>query len=315
MKLIVCIALFFGGSLFAQSTSRVKTLDFEPVDAQRQREVPVKCYFTEDGESRPVILFSHGLGGSRNNNPYLGNHWAAQGYIVVFVQHAGSDEAVWKSAAPRDRFEKLKGAANLRSTLDRFRDIPFVLDQLERWNSEEGHPLNGRFDLEKIGMCGHSFGAVTTQALMGQKFPANRSFAEPRFDAFLPMSPSIPRKMDAAQAFGEIKAPVLCMTGTKDGSPIDPTATPESRTEVYQEMPEGDKYQLLLKDAEHHAFGDGGRPGQTAQLPHHHPAILNISTKFWDAYLKDDPAAKVWLQSSGVRKAAKLADGDIWEWK
>ena len=50
-------------------------------------------------------------------------------------------------------------------------DVPAVLDQLEAWNKTSGHQLAGRLDLTRVGMSGHSFGAITTQAVSGQTFP------------------------------------------------------------------------------------------------------------------------------------------------
>jgi predicted dienelactone hydrolase len=75
-------------------------LDFTVQDASRDRALPIRVYLPAASKAAPVVLFSHGLGGSRENNPYLGKHWSARGYAVVFVQHPGSDESVWKA---RDR--------------------------------------------------------------------------------------------------------------------------------------------------------------------------------------------------------------------
>ena len=44
----------------------------------------------------PVILFSHGLGGSREGGETWGKHWASHGYIVLHMQHEGSDKTIWK---------------------------------------------------------------------------------------------------------------------------------------------------------------------------------------------------------------------------
>lgn len=292
---------------------KLKVIDWlvDPLDAARNRVVPLKLYVPEADAPVPVVLFSHGLGGSRSNNAYLGQHWAEAGYVAVFMQHIGSDESVWKDAAPRDRMAAMKAAASGRAALDRLNDVPFVIDQLEKWNAEEGNPLHGKLDLTKIGMTGHSFGAVTTQGVMGQKV-GGFSREEPRLTAFLPMSPSAHRTNSPKDTFGHIAKPVLCMTGTKDASPIDPTTTPESRRGVYAALPAGDKYELVFKDGEHHAFGEGGRIGQT-QIPHHHPAILQISTAFWNAYLKGDDKAKAWLASDGPKKL--LVEADVWAWK
>jgi len=300
------------------ASSGTVTHRFEPVDAARDRPVPVKVYLKPSAEPsdspQPVIIFSHGLGGSRENSAYLGNHWADHGYVAVFVQHAGSDEEVWKTVDRSERMSALKSAASLEAALARYADIPFVIDQLEKWNVETDHALKGKLKLEKIGLCGHSFGAVTTQALMGQRFRVDRSFHDPRIDAFFAMSPSESRGISSAEAFGHISAPVLCMTGTEDDSPITPETTPESRREVYAAMPAGDKYQLVFEGGGHFAFSDVGFHDEK-RIAHHHPAIQLISTRFWDANLKDDSSAKAWLQSSSPRTDAALVEKDVWEWK
>ena len=50
----------------------------------------------------PVILLSHGLGGTRDSMNYLASHWASRGFTVIAMQHAGSDKDVIKNA-PRLR--------------------------------------------------------------------------------------------------------------------------------------------------------------------------------------------------------------------
>jgi len=306
--------------LIAAETQRdagagVETWLFDPVDAVRERAVPVKVFRNEDEAPQPVVVFSHGLGGSRENNSYLGEHWAAAGYTAVFVQHPGSDESVWRDAPLVRRMAAMREAANATAWRDRIDDVPFVLDRLEEWNADPEHPLHARLDLSRIGMSGHSFGARTTQALMGQSFPGGLSFAEPRLSAFLLLSPSIPGRRDPATAFGSVEAPVLCMTGTLDDSPLDPSTTPESRLEVYRALPQGDKYELLLEGAHHFAFGDGPVLDRGERLPHHHPAILALSTRFWDAYLKGDGEARAWLRSDRAASESGLAAEDRWQWK
>ena len=78
----------------------VETARYDWQDEARQREIPVKLYFPKTGDGPfPVIIFSHGLGGSRDNYEYLGRHWASHGYVSVHLQHKGSDAAVWKDQA------------------------------------------------------------------------------------------------------------------------------------------------------------------------------------------------------------------------
>ncbi len=320
MKRFLCVLVVLVGGMInlpARQEVVVSELLYEPVDSNRQREVPVKVYLRKDAKSpQPVILFSHGLGGSRMNSVYLGKHWAEHGYVAVFMQHHGSDEEVWKSVGIAERMAAMKKAANLKASMDRMDDVPFVIDQLELWNKDESHALFGKLDLENIGMCGHSFGAVTTQAVMGQKFRGGRSAEEPRLDAFLAMSPSEPRMGNAAAAFGEIQKPFIGMTGTEDGNPLEPNSPPASRRKVYEVMPPGDKYELVFDGGVHSTFSDTRREKQSNDGERHHSAIQTISTRFWDAYLKQDASAKSWLQSNRAKEEkGLLIESDIWAWK
>jgi hypothetical protein len=71
---------------------------------------------------------------------------------------------------------------------------------------------------------------------------------------------------------------------------------------------------LVLDQAEHSIFMDRKLAGERRpRNPEHLRAIEAISTAFWDAYLRDDPAAKAWLQSEQVR--AVLAEPDQWQRK
>src|SRR5689334_10887401 len=81
------------------------TKDLVVKDEKRKRELPVLVYLPAAKSPAPVVLFSHGLGGSRAGPAYLGKHWASRGYVAVFLQHPGSDESVWKPLKPAERLE------------------------------------------------------------------------------------------------------------------------------------------------------------------------------------------------------------------
>jgi hypothetical protein len=124
----------------------------------------------------------------------------------------------------------------------------------------------------------------------------------------LVLSPGRPRRGDVNAAFGRVKIPWLLMTGTKDTAPIG-GQTVESRLAVFPALPPGDKYELVLHNAEHSAFSDRALPGDTEpRNPNHHRAILALSTAFWDASLRGDAAAKAWLDGSGPRSVLEAQD-------
>lgn len=312
---VLLILLWMDVGTLSAATAVGDELRYEPLDAERQRTVPVKVYLPTQTDARPIILFSHGLGGSRENSVYLGRFWAEAGFVAVFMQHHGSDELVWKNAAAGRRFAELKQAAGLKSFQQRVQDVSFVIDQLEQWQKEQAHALQGRLDLEHIGLCGHSFGAVTTLAVSGQRFPMDIDLEEKRIDAFMPMSPQPGKSGNPEQAFSAINKPVLCMTGTADKSAIDPSLKPSDRQKVYAALKPGDKYQLVLDKAEHHAFGDYDVQRGRSRNKAHHPAIQQISLKFWQAYLMQDVEAKAWLQSQHPLLETGLSKRDRWSFK
>jgi predicted dienelactone hydrolase len=300
--------------LSVASDQATASQDLSVYDTERQREIPLRVYLPTGKDPAAVILFSHGLGGSRTGGSYLGKHWSARGYVVVFMQHHGSDESVWKDAPLLQRMVTLKQAASLKNTLDRFQDVSAVLNQLDKWNLTTDHLLSSRLDMQKVGMSGHSFGAITTQGVSGQSFGRlGQRYTDSRIDAAIAFSPSSPRRGDPKQAFGSVRIPWLLMTGTKDTSPINDT-TAESRMEVYPALSgKTSRYELVLHDALHSAFGDGGRlPGERGRRnPNHHKAILAVSTAFWDTHLHGNKSAESWLHGPSARSV--LEQQDRWQ--
>lgn len=278
-------------------------------DATRNRDIPVRVYLPTNAAPAPVVLFSHGLGGSRAGSVFLGEHWAGRGYVAVFLQHPGSDEAVWKDEPIGKRLPSLARAASLQNLILRVLDVPAVLNQLQRWNGDKTNSLAGRLDLKRVGMSGHSFGAVTTEAVSGETLAVGgRRFTDPRIKAALVLSPSAPRGGSAAKAFGGVKIPWLLMTGTKDLAPIGDVDM-DSRLAVYPALKGAPKYELVLHNAEHSVFTDRVLPGdREARNPNHHRVILALSTAFWDAYLRGDVAALTWLDNSGPRSVMEAED-------
>jgi predicted dienelactone hydrolase len=284
-------------------------VDLTVHDAARNRDIPVRVYLPTNTTPEPVVLFSHGLGGSRAGSIFLGEHWAARGYVAVFLQHPGSDDSVWKGEPDQQRMGAMKRAASLDNFLLRVRDVPAVLNQLEIWNADKTNPLAGRLDLKKVGMSGHSFGAVTTEAVSGETMPAGgQPFTDPRIRAAIAFSPSSPKTGSAAKAFGSVKIPWLPMTGTKDVSPISDQDL-ASRLAVYPALHGAPKYEVVLHNAEHSAFTDRALPGdREPRNPNHHRVILALSTAFWDAYLRGDADALTWLNGPGPRSVMEPAD-------
>jgi len=291
--------------------TKILSQALEVKDAKRNVTIPVRVYLPEGGKPAPVVIFSHGLGGSRDNNPYLGNHWAKRGYMVVFVQHVGSDESVWKELPVADRLAAMRKAASAENLVSRTKDIPAVIDALTAWNADKANPLHDRFDLKHLGMSGHSFGAVTTEAVSGEAIAGGRiSFTEPRITASVMMSPSPPSLGDPAKAFAPITVPCLLMTGTQDVAPIG-NVTAEDRLKVFPALANAPAWQVVFDKGTHMSFGERDLMGAAPKDTRYHRAILALTTAFWDAELKGDKDAKAWLNGDAARSV--LVPEDKWE--
>ena len=323
--LVLSVSVLISGTSAAQAekynplekrnTKLPEPVDITIEDPARQRDIPLRIYLPTHKQEAPLVIFSHGLGGSRNGSQYLGKHWAAHGYAVVYLQHHGSDETVWKDVPRRERLKALKAATTLQNNLDRYQDVRVVLDQFAKWNTDAKQRFHQRFDLKRIGMSGHSFGAVTTQGVSGQSWRLmGQRFTDPRIKAAVMFSPSVQGRTNPRQSFGQVSIPWLLLTGTKDTSPINNT-TVENRRQVYQGLPDSiDKYELVLFDAQHSAFSDGRqRLGVPKRNPKHHPLILAVTTAFWDTYLKQNQDARKWLQGKPFRE--QLAPQDEWQFE
>jgi len=273
-------------------------------DAARGREVPAKIYFPKGGAGPfPIIIFSHGLGGSRENYEYLGRHWAGCGYVSVHLQHLGSDDGVWKNKAPAEVPQAmLASTLDLRNAANRPKDVSFAIGQLLALNGDTASPFKGRLDGKRIGVAGHSFGGFTSMAIAGQDFGPGQ-WGDPRVKAAIQMSAPVARPDARNRAYAGITMPVFHMTGTKDDSPIGETKADERRI-AFDKMTAAETCLVTFRDGDHMIFS--GRLLQ--DTPHKRQdaifqeLICAGSSSFWDAWLSDDAAAHRWLMGGGFAR-------------
>lgn len=290
-------------------------------DTARQRELPVTLRWptvaATSGAALPVVLFSHGLGGTRAGGAVWGEAWAAAGFVVLHLQHPGSDLAAVRAVTHSFTDQRaLRSAASPAQLLARLHDVTFALDEIGRRHAAD----QGRWGTvrpSQVGLSGHSFGAHTTLGMAGQRYPGFTGMTEPRLAAFIAFSPSLPVLGDARQVFERLTRPVLCLTGTRDADVAGVGATPERRRAVFDALPAGNKAQLVLQDADHMSFA--GQTGRAVEIvpraavtrelqAAHHALIASISTQWWRATLMGDALARQWLNAP-----PELRPSDQWQ--
>lgn len=296
-------ALFLPAVAHAAPADGITICDAAWHDTARDRDVPVRLRMPAGNGKAPVILFSHGLGGSLDGGTNWADAWAKAGFVVVNLQHPGSDRSIIGSG-------RIVAAMAPTQLVARVDDVHFVLDELGRRPREGACDLR-RVDLAHVGMSGHSFGAHTTQAIAGQRFPVPGIAADPRVKAAIAFSPSPPMRGSDVAAFGAISIPFFSITGTKDAAPITPNITARDRERPFHAMPAGGKYLLVLEGANHMMFNaqDGLRGPESTATPHIRDTVIAATTLFWRATLRDDAAARAEL----ARFGATLPSGDRFE--
>jgi predicted dienelactone hydrolase len=257
-------------------------------DSAGNREIPLKIYYPAHiSGSLPLIVFSHGYGGTREGYEYLGRGWADAGYIVILPTHAGSDSAALSQSGLRAAGDPATAYEMQRQRTDDVRFILSSLKLIERQVREIHSKINGK----RIGVGGHSMGAGTALLIGGATATppdgSAQSFRDKHVRAVIAMSPQGTGEEGFSEhSWDKLSLPALTMSGTKDrgigGQP------PEWRTQPFQHMPAGGKYQVIVNGAEHLTFAVGGR---------FRACILQETTAFWDTYLKGQAKS---IQTSGA---------------
>ena len=275
-------------------------------DTARSRDIPLRLRWPGSPGPWPLIVYSHGLGGSRDGGDAWGQAWCDAGFVVAHVQHAGSDTDVLRSGG----VGSLRGAGNGQQLLARVADVRAVLDQVAQRQRHDA-PRWRDVRLDAVGVSGHSFGAATTLAVAGQRYPVPGDLSDPRPRAFLALSPASSRsRLSLQEQFGRITRPFMVVTGSLDGDPFGSYDTGEPRAQVYDGLPPGQRGLLWLNGADHMTFSgnrrlriNGRGPFQRAPVAQqredtHHALVARLSTLWWRWRLLGDASAQALLQQA-----------------
>jgi predicted dienelactone hydrolase len=230
------------------------------------------------GAPVPLVVFSHGFHGNRNQSTFLTAALARAGYLVIAPNHADAmAEGRGTSGRPELPFQR-PDEWNDTTFQDRARDIRSLLAALH-----SSDRFSSRVDWSRVGLAGHSLGGYTVLGLAG----AWPSWQMAEVKAVLALSPYA-SPYARHRGLAGMHCPVMYQTGTLDvgvapflirpGGVYDKTAPPA--------------YLVELRGAGHFAWTDLN--------PRFQETIDAYAVAFLDRHLKGDAAADPARRREGV---------------
>jgi predicted dienelactone hydrolase len=181
----------------------------------------------------PLVVFSHGYAGFRDQSTFLTARLASWGFIVAAPDHYS-----------RDLTEVLGGPTGATAKTTDVQDLKATIALMKAQNASASSPFHGHVDLSLIGAVGHSAGGAAVEALAA---------TDPQVKTFIGLAGA------TVGAFGATKSgpdsivphqPGLLMSGTSDHVVSD-----TSMIKAYGRLHDP-KRLILLQGAGHLVFAD-----------------------------------------------------------
>ncbi len=297
---------------------QVSYSDADGVQQTVTRTIEFRVFAPDTPGDYPVILYSHGLGGSPFANAgNVARDLAALGFIVIAPTHLDSFRT---AAAIQDDFYN----ASATTALHRVADIQFLLSNAAALAAGlTGYSVN----LADPTIAGHSMGAFTTALLTGATsalpeiagLTAGNSYglmtvADARFKQAILLSPQgvAPTFGFTADSWSNQIVPAITITGTLDSGADQQTY--HDRMTGFDSGPATGKYAFVLAGADHgQVGGDPVNPAVNAE-------VTAVASMFLQAYVGNSSTALATLSDVEAYRTAHpliseayVRDGYDWE--
>jgi len=252
----------------------------------------------------PLVVISHGLGGTSASYTYLAEYLAEAGIAVAALEHTGSNDQQLSALLTGLSSTVVQDAEFLR----RPREVSLTLNALANLNTSPS-PIRGQLNLSRVGVIGQSFGGYTALALAGATFdseglaevcpPSTLSFnpslllqcqaasvsnpgaslVDPRVGSIFVINP-IGSALFGETGYGQIAVPTMMVAGTADT--IAPAFPEQLQPFTWLTAPA--RYLLMIDRGTHFStIGDVATGDQPVPIP---PEIIGLRPEVVWSYMQ-----------------------------
>ncbi len=292
---------------WAAETESFGALDLDWVDPARDRAVPVRLYLPNQRRATPLVVFSHGIGGSRRGYSWLGSHFASHGIASLHLQHVGSDRALWTGSV-FSLVGRLQDAAQDKEAIHRARDLRFALDTLLAGE------LAPRIDAHRIVAAGHSYGANTTLLASGARVPREGRVLDLQDGrvrgAIVISAPPFYGEPEPRAILAPVAVPSLHVTATEDIIRIPGYYSgAEDRVKVYDAIGGPRKWLAVYEGGSHSMFTDRRGSGGALLNPQVKAATQALALAFLHSVFDGDETGLAAWPKQHAALLARFSEG------
>lgn len=295
------LSLCLPAAAFGSTGSDVsRVIDTVLTDPATHRKIAIRIRLPAEKNPTAFILYSPGLGSGISNGQAWCDAWQKAGWLVVTLSHPVSNESIWDISRQNFRANLNDALAAVQYGL-RVKDCSFVLSHCL------DHPdLRQYIDPARIGIAGHSYGALTVQSAVGQSLGA-KDVRDVRIRAAIAFSPGAV-SVERARAMSSVTVPFFSVTGDHDqfvtfkksGISMKLGMALNNRLLIQEYLPAGQKQVVILNQTDHMTFA--GEPLDPERFSRDVPVsdaenlqawsrINDMTTAFWRFYLSASPSA------------------------
>lgn len=197
-------------------------------------------------ERFPLVVVSHHYAGTRISTHSVNEQLARSGFVVAAPDHVGGTLFEYEPSRPNDLSSSLTGEFLKVRAADMSRVLDVLLSETA---SVVPEGIRGRIDPARVGIYGHSFGAITAGMVVANE-PRVKSAAY----VAMVVTSAVSQLLVGTPPITRFRVPALYLLAQEDKSAVALGGAPQIRLNFENQTPPA--FLVEVRDLGHFAFAD-----------------------------------------------------------